>query len=75
MRAGEDQDEESVSRHLKKPREVGPKVLEGAGHVVHGGTALEYPRPHFLLMDTRAASRGGCPWARDFPEPSCPPLA
>ena len=67
MGGTEDKGEDPV---VTKPREVGPKVLEGAGHVVHGGTALEYPHPHFLLVDTRAASRGSCPRARDFPEPS-----
>lgn len=35
---------------VKEPREVGPKVLEIAGHVC-GRKALEYSHPHSLLLD------------------------
>ena len=62
-RAGEDGNETSClgtcsenwkgdkrGTQVKEPREVGPKVLEIAGHV-YGTKVLEYSHPHSPLLD------------------------
>lgn len=47
---------------VKEPREVGPKVLEGVGHIC-GGKALEYSHPHSLLLDCSLLPRAPPPRA------------
>lgn len=47
---------------MKKPSEMGPKVMEGAGHIC-GGKVLEYSLIPCSCVDTRSTSKWSLPGA------------